>query len=78
MAPGAQLADLSCYFSLSRPASLVKFLVIKDCPWLRNPFGSLHAVALADLGEITSGVPVVAALGQRSLEPGVTARGIVQ
>lgn len=29
---------------------------IQDQPWLRNPFGSIHAVALANLGEYASGL----------------------
>jgi len=29
---------------------------MQDRPWLRNPFASLHAIALANLAEMTSGV----------------------
>jgi len=47
-----------------------------DRPWLRNPFGSIHAVALANLGEVTSGLLVYGQL-QRRVE-GVIRKGIVQ
>ena len=33
-----------------------------DFPWYRNPFSSMHAVAIISLGELASGVAIVAAL----------------
>ena len=39
---------------------LVKSTIIMvDKPWLRNPFKSIHAIALANLGEFSSGVLIV-------------------
>ena len=35
---------------------------MEDRPWLRNPFQSVHAVALTNLGECASGVAIVSAL----------------
>jgi acyl-coenzyme A thioesterase PaaI-like protein len=37
----------------------------EDRPWLRNPFQSVHAVALTNIGECASGVAIVAALQDR-------------
>ena len=42
----------SCYSEITMP----------DYPWLRNPFGSLHAIALANLGEFASGLCMMSAL----------------
>lgn len=47
---------------------------MRDCPWLRNPFASVHAVALTNLAELTSGLAVLSALGQHL--PGRTRKGI--
>ncbi len=33
-----------------------------DFPWYRNPFGSMHAVALISLGEFVSGTAILSAL----------------
>lgn len=34
-------------------------VIMYDFPWLRNPFASLHAVALVNVGEIASGVAMM-------------------
>ena len=50
---GAQLEDLtdnSCTW------------VIHDYPWLRNPFQSIHALALGNVGEMASGTVMLAHL----------------
>jgi hypothetical protein len=31
-------------------------LEVQELPWLRNPFGSIHAIVLANLGEAASGI----------------------
>jgi hypothetical protein len=38
---------------------------IHDWPWLRNPFSSLHAIALANLGEQVGGILMVCQLQRR-------------
>ncbi len=35
-----------------------------DRPWLHNPFTSIHAAALTNLGELTSGILVVSYFGR--------------
>ncbi len=40
-------------------------ITISDYPWLRNPFGSIHAVALANLGEFASGLCMISSLQYR-------------
>jgi len=35
---------------------------MRDRPWLRNPFGCIHAVALTNLAELTSGIVVMCGL----------------
>jgi acyl-coenzyme A thioesterase PaaI-like protein len=37
-------------------------VTFEDRPWLRNPFGSIHAIALANLGELTSGLCLISAM----------------
>lgn len=37
-------------------------LTFSDQPWLRNPFSSVHAIALANAGELCSGLLMVSAL----------------
>lgn len=37
----------------------------EDRPWLRNPFQSVHAVALTNIGECASGVAIVSILQDR-------------
>eukprot|EP01041_Mallomonas_annulata_P000288 gene288-522_t len=36
--------------------------MIEDRPWLRNPFHSIHAAALVNLGEFTTGLAVMSAM----------------
>ena len=45
---------------------------MEDRPWLRNPFQSIHAVALSNLGEFASGMVMVTAL-----QYATSVRGIV-
>jgi hypothetical protein len=35
---------------------------MEDQPWLRNPFGSIHAIALANIGELASGLCLISAM----------------
>lgn len=37
-------------------------VTMEDRPWLRNPFQSLHAVALTNIGECASGIAIVSIL----------------
>ena len=37
-------------------------ITMRDWPWLRNPFSSIHAIALANFGEFNSGLLMVALL----------------
>lgn len=50
-------------------------VVMKDRPWLRNPFASLHAVALTNLAELASGLCVIGSLeaaGRRGIVTGLS------
>ena len=43
-------------------------ITMRDWPWLRNPFSSIHAIALTNFGEFSSGLLMVALLqSHRSL-----------
>eukprot|EP00298_Acanthocystis_sp_HF-20_P000307 c10374_g1_i1.p1 GENE.c10374_g1_i1~~c10374_g1_i1.p1 ORF type:complete len:223 (-),score=54.99 c10374_g1_i1:40-708(-) len=52
-------------YSRSLNTTILKFtpteasLVLSDRPWARNPFNSIHAVALTNLAEMTSGLLMV-------------------
>ncbi len=48
-----------------------------DRPWLRNPFQSVHAVALTNLGELASGLIVMGQIDELNQTRTVSARGIV-
>lgn len=50
-------------------------VIMKDRPWLRNPFSSLHAVALTNLAELASGLCVIGSLeasGKRGIVTGLS------
>jgi acyl-coenzyme A thioesterase PaaI-like protein len=49
-------------------------ITLRDQPWLRNPFGSVHAIALSNLGEFTSGLLVMAQLQHNSSCRGIPVR----
>eukprot|EP00047_Mylnosiga_fluctuans_P010538 m.16791 g.16791 ORF g.16791 m.16791 type:complete len:209 (+) comp3177_c0_seq1:59-685(+) len=51
-------------------------VILPGRPWLRNPFASIHAVALTNLGELASGSAAVSAMEALSRE-GHKVRGIV-
>eukprot|EP00053_Salpingoeca_punica_P003777 m.45102 g.45102 ORF g.45102 m.45102 type:complete len:227 (+) comp12405_c0_seq1:48-728(+) len=48
-----------------------------DRPWLRNPFNSIHALALANLGELASGMAVMFALEDLGKRTNLKTRAIV-
>jgi len=59
----AYTASISAYVDdLSNNQSII---ILYDYPWLRNPFSSIHAIALANLGEYASGIVLVSQLQQK-------------
>lgn len=40
-------------------------ITIEDYPWMRNPFQSIHAIALSNLGEFATGLSMLSALQTR-------------
>ena len=54
---------------------------IEEYSWLKNPFNSLHAIALANLGELASGLCVTSALqiingNEKKAYSGIKVRGL--
>jgi acyl-coenzyme A thioesterase PaaI-like protein len=49
-------------------------VTMDDYPWLRNPFGSLHAIALSNLGELASGQCMVSAMQHAKGVKGIPVR----
>ncbi|EGD78543.1 hypothetical protein PTSG_09235, partial [Salpingoeca rosetta] len=50
---------------------------ILERPWLHNPFNSVHAVAMTNLGEFVSGILVTSQIEQMTLHGDFKIRGIV-
>ncbi len=49
-------------------------VAISDLPWLRNPFNSVHAIALANLAELASGLGVMTAMQHAKGVRGIVTR----
>ncbi len=47
---------------------------IDDRPWLRNPFNSVHAIALANLAELASGLGTLTAMQHAKGVRGIVTR----
>jgi acyl-coenzyme A thioesterase PaaI-like protein len=64
----SSLVGVTAPYSASIGATILSFdaksvtCSIEDRPWLRNPFSSIHAIALANLGELASGLGVMSTL----------------
>jgi hypothetical protein len=43
----------------------------EDQPWLHNPYNSIHAIALANIGELSSGVAAFVAMQNTKLVKGI-------
>lgn len=79
----AVFSGIACFFApyTSSISARVKefdqnkcIITIRDQPWLRNPFGSVHAIALSNLGEFTTGLLVMAQLQHNSSCQGIPTR----
>lgn len=60
-----------CIIKLTKEECVVS---IEDRPWLRNPFNSVHAIALANLAELASGLGVLTAMQHAKGVRGIVTR----
>jgi len=80
----SQLVGALAPYSASIGARILKvtqeevIVEMDDRPWLRNPFDSVHAIALANLGELSGGLAFMAASQYKKGVRGIPTKAAIE